>query len=54
MPPGQFLDAVRGELYLRVIAGVPPTDLPTAIKSNIDHTVRMFWHAIRPRGGHEG
>jgi AcrR family transcriptional regulator len=46
----QFLDVVRGELHLRVMAGLPPDDLAEAIESNIEHAVRTFWRAIGPRG----
>ena len=46
----QFLDVVRGELHLRVMAGLPPDDLAEAIESNIEHAVRTFWRAISPRG----
>jgi AcrR family transcriptional regulator len=49
----QFLDSVRGELHLRVMAGLPPDDLAEAIKSNIDHAVRTFWRALRPRSARE-
>jgi AcrR family transcriptional regulator len=45
----QFLDTVRGELHLRVMAGLRPNDLAKAIKGNIDHAVRTFWRAVRPR-----
>jgi AcrR family transcriptional regulator len=45
----QFLDTVRGELHVRVMAGLRPDDLAEAINSNIDHAVRTFWRAIRPR-----
>jgi AcrR family transcriptional regulator len=46
----QFFDVVRGELHLRVMAGLPPDDLAEAIESNIEHAVRTFWRAIGPRG----
>jgi AcrR family transcriptional regulator len=49
----QFLDTVRGELHLRVMAGLPPDNLAIAIKSNIDHAVRTFWRAIRPKSALE-
>lgn len=49
----QFLDVVRGELHLRVLAGLLPDNLAEAIESNIDHAVRTFWRAISPNGGHE-
>jgi AcrR family transcriptional regulator len=45
----QFLDTVRGELHLRAMAGLRPDDFAESIKSNIDHAVRTFWRAIRPR-----
>jgi AcrR family transcriptional regulator len=45
----QFLDTVRGEMHLRVMAGLPPDDIAEAINSNIDHAVRTFWRAVRPR-----
>jgi AcrR family transcriptional regulator len=45
----QFLDTVRGELHLRVMAGLPPDDLAEAIENNIEHAVRTFWRAIGPR-----
>jgi hypothetical protein len=45
----QFLDTVRGELHVRVMAGLRPNDLAEAINSNIDHALRTFWRAIRPR-----
>ncbi|HEY0256697.1 MAG TPA: TetR/AcrR family transcriptional regulator C-terminal domain-containing protein, partial [Candidatus Methylacidiphilales bacterium] len=45
----QFLDVIRGELYLRVLAGLPPDDLAGAIEQNIDHAVQTFWRAISPR-----
>lgn len=38
----QFFDVVRGELHLRVLAGLPPHHLAAAIESNIDHAVRTF------------
>jgi AcrR family transcriptional regulator len=48
----QFLDAVRGELHLRAVAGVPPDDLVDAIERNVDHAVHIFWNAIsRPPHG---
>lgn len=48
----QFLDAVRGELHLRAVAGVPPDDLADAIERNVDHAVDIFWNAIsRPPHG---
>jgi AcrR family transcriptional regulator len=50
----QFLDVVRGDLHLRVVAGVPPDDLARAIESNIDHGVRTFWRAVSPRGEERG
>jgi AcrR family transcriptional regulator len=43
----QFLDAVRGELHLRAVAGVPPDDLADAIERNVHHAVHIFWNAIR-------
>ena len=49
----QFLDTVRGKLHLRVMAGLRPNDLAEAINSNIDHAVRTFWRAIRPRKARE-
>jgi AcrR family transcriptional regulator len=49
----QFLDTVRGELHVRVMAGLRPDDLGEAINSNIDHAVRTFWRAIRPRKARE-
>jgi AcrR family transcriptional regulator len=49
----QFLDTVRGELHVRVMAGLRPDDLAEAINSNIDNAVRTFWRAIRPRGARE-
>jgi AcrR family transcriptional regulator len=45
----QFLDTVRGELHLRVMAGLPPDDLAEAIENNIEQAVRTFWRAIGPR-----
>jgi len=42
----QFLDAVRGELHLRVVAGLPLDDLPNAIRSNVVHGARTFWRAL--------
>jgi AcrR family transcriptional regulator len=49
----QFLDTVRGELHVRVMAGLRPDDLAKAIKGNIDHAVRTFWRAVRPRNVRE-
>lgn len=46
----QFFDAVRGELHLRALAGLPPDDLGAAIEGNIRHAVRTFWRALRPEG----
>jgi AcrR family transcriptional regulator len=43
----QFLDAVRGELHLRAVAGVPPDDLADAIERNVHHAVHIFWNGIR-------
>jgi AcrR family transcriptional regulator len=43
----QFLDAVRGELHLRAVAGVPPDNLADAIESNVHHAVHIFWNGIR-------
>jgi AcrR family transcriptional regulator len=45
----QFLDTVRGELHLRVMAGLSPADLPKAVKTNIDEAVGTFWRALRTR-----
>jgi AcrR family transcriptional regulator len=47
----QLLDVVRGDLHLRVVAGLPPDDLAEAIERNIDHGVRTFWRAVSPRSG---
>ncbi len=47
----QFLDAIRGELHLRVVAGLPPGDLPHAIRENILHAVETFWRALQPSSG---
>ncbi len=47
----QFFDLVRGELQLRVVAGLPPEDLAAAIEKNISHAVRLFWRALKPDGG---
>jgi AcrR family transcriptional regulator len=44
----QFLDAVRGELHLRAVSGVPPDILPDAIERNVHHAVHIFWNGIRP------
>ena len=44
----QFLDAVRGELHLRAVAGVPPDNLAEAIERNVHHAVYIFWNGIRP------
>ncbi len=44
----QFFDIVRGELHLRVVAGLPPKDLAAAIENNISHAVRIFWRALKP------
>jgi TetR/AcrR family transcriptional repressor of mexJK operon len=49
----QFLDVVRGELHLRSMAGLPPDDLPDAIRGNVMHAARTFWRVLKPRGGHE-
>jgi AcrR family transcriptional regulator len=49
----QFLDVVRGELHLRVMAGLPPDDLPNAIQGNVIHAARTFWRVLKPRSGHE-
>jgi AcrR family transcriptional regulator len=43
----QFLDAVRGELHLRAVAGVPPDHLADAIERNVHHAVHIFWNGIR-------
>ena len=43
----QFLDAVRGELHLRAVAGVPPDNLADAIERNVHHAVHIFWNGIR-------
>lgn len=43
----QFLDAVRGELHLRAVAGVPPDHLGDAIERNVHHAVHIFWNGIR-------
>jgi AcrR family transcriptional regulator len=43
----QFLDAVRGELHLRAVAGVPPDNLADAIERNVHHAVHVFWNGIR-------
>lgn len=45
----QFLDAVRGELHLRVVAGLPQDDLAGAIRGNVIHGARTFWRALSPR-----
>jgi AcrR family transcriptional regulator len=50
----QFLDMVRGELHLRVMAGLAPADLPEAIRGNIVHAVGTCGQALRPKGGHDG
>jgi AcrR family transcriptional regulator len=50
----QLLDIVRGDLHLRLVAGVRPDDLAEAIESNIVHGVRTFWRAVGPRGGERG
>jgi len=47
----QFFDLVRGELHLRVVAGLPPDDLAEAVERNIEHAVRTFWRAVSPRSG---
>ncbi len=47
----QFLDVVRGELHLRVVAGLPPDDLPHAVEENVLHAVELFWRALQPRDG---
>ena len=46
----QFLDAVRGELHLRAVAGLPPDHLADAIERNVHHAVHMFWNGFRPEG----
>jgi AcrR family transcriptional regulator len=43
----QFLDALRGELHLRAVAGVPPDNLADAIERNVHHAVHIFWNGIR-------
>lgn len=43
----QFLDIVRGELHLRVLAGLSPENLTQAIECNIQHAVRTFWRAVK-------
>jgi AcrR family transcriptional regulator len=43
----QFLDAVRGELHLRAVAGLSPDDLAEAIQRNVRHAVHIFWNGIR-------
>jgi AcrR family transcriptional regulator len=43
----QFLDAVRGELHLRAVAGVSPDNLADAIERNVHHAVHIFWNGIR-------
>jgi AcrR family transcriptional regulator len=45
----QLLDIVRGDLHLRVVAGLRPDDLAEAIERNIRHGVRTFWRAVSPR-----
>jgi AcrR family transcriptional regulator len=47
----QFLDAVRGELHLRAVAGVPPNNLEDAIERNVHHAVHIFWNGIRTERG---
>ena len=47
----QFLDAVRGDLLLRVVAGVPPDDLEAAVERHVRNAVQTFWTGIRPAGG---
>ena len=38
----QFLDAVRGELHLRAVAGLPPDDLAEAIERNVHFCSRAM------------
>ena len=47
----QFLEVVRGELYFRVMAGVPPKDLAQAVENNTESAVRIFWRVLRPVSG---
>jgi AcrR family transcriptional regulator len=47
----QFLDAVRGELHLRTVAGLPPAHLAEAIERNVRHAVHIFWNGVRPETG---
>lgn len=44
----QFLDAVRGELLLRALAGVVPEDLAAAIHRRVENAVQMVWNGIKP------
>jgi AcrR family transcriptional regulator len=46
----QFLDAIRGELHLRAVAGLPPDDLAEAIERNVHHAVHIFWNGIKTEG----
>lgn len=47
----QFLDAVRGDLQLRAVAGLPPDDLAAAVERSVQNAVRIFWSGI---GRHDG
>lgn len=46
----QFLDALRGGLHLRAMAGLPPDNLAAAIERNVENAVHNLWTGIRPGG----
>ena len=47
----QLLDIVRGDLHLRVVAGLRPDDLAEAVERSIEAGVQTIWHAVRPQAG---
>ncbi|HZH53545.1 MAG TPA: TetR/AcrR family transcriptional regulator [Microvirga sp.] len=44
----QFLEGVRGDLHLRVMAGLAPQDLDAAVEYRVQNIVRTLWNGIRP------
>jgi len=48
----QFLAVVRGDLHLRALGGLLPSDLENAIEGSVDDAVETFWRALSPSSGH--